>query len=481
MADALVLLPKKQVAPPDRPAEAARHPAVLKRLASVDAFRGLVLFLMIAEIFLQLHAVGKALPLSGFWQFFRQNQLHVDWEGASLHDLIHPAFTFLVGVALPFSLAHRLARGASTGRLILHAAWRSLLLIALGVFLRSVGKPRTFFIFMDTLTQIGLGYFPLFLIGMAVYHPAPSPYPLPHSGGEGRARGATRRGQILREALPWIALVVILVGYWAAFALYPLPGPDFDYQAVGVHPDWEHHFTGFAAHWNKNSNLGTAFDQWFLNLFPQYDGCPFVAHPGGYSTLNFIPHLGTMLLGLIAGGWLKSLFSHLGDNADNGTENGHARAWEIGVPRRQDTMDPHTSLEVIVRLVATGTVCLALSFILYVLGVCPIVKRLWTPAWVLFSGGWCFAFLAIFYWVMDVRGYQAWAFPLMVLGANSIAVYCLADAGAGFLLGSVQTHLGFALDVFGQAYEPLLRGLTALAVFWLLFYWMYQRRIFVKL
>ena len=133
------------------------------------------------------------------------------------------------------------------------------------MFLRSVGKPRTFFIFMDTLTQIGLGYFPLFLIGMAVYHPAL----------------ASRRGRAFRAALPWIALAVILVGDWAAFALYPLPGSDFDYQAVGVDPDWGHHFTGFAAHWNKNSNLGTAFDRWFLNLFPQYVGRPFVAHPGG--------------------------------------------------------------------------------------------------------------------------------------------------------------------------------------------------------
>jgi heparan-alpha-glucosaminide N-acetyltransferase len=466
MPDQLVLSPKEQVAPvpPSPPAE---RQMVVQRLGSVDGFRGLVLFLMIAEIFLQLHAVAKALPQSRFWQFLGHNQLHVEWAGASLHDLIHPSFTFLVGVALPFSLAHRLARGENSGRLIAHAAWRSLLLVALGVFLRSVGKPRTYFIFMDTLTQIGLGYFPLFLIGMAIYHPDL----------------AKKRGRAFGAALPCIALVVILVGDWAAFALYPLPGPDFDYEAVGVHADWPHHFTGFAAHWNKNSNLGTAFDYWFLNLFPQYDGRPFIAHPGGYSTLNFIPHLGTMLLGLIAGGWLKALYSHLGDHshAANGTENGPEKAGQIGVRRRQDTLDPHTSGEVLLRLVVTGILCLALSLILQELGICPIVKRLWTPAWVLFSGGWCFLALAGFYYVMDVRGYQAWAFPLTVLGMNSIAVYCLADVGANFLLDSSQTHLGFALGVFGNAYEPLLRGLPALAAFWLFFCWLYRRRIFVKL
>ena len=98
MPDQQVLLPKEQVAP-DRPAETAERQVGLQRLASVDALRGLVLFLMIAEIFLQLHAVGQALPESRFWQFLRHLQLHVDWEGASLHDLIHPSFTFQIGRA----------------------------------------------------------------------------------------------------------------------------------------------------------------------------------------------------------------------------------------------------------------------------------------------------------------------------------------------------------------------------------------------
>ena len=148
---------------------------------------------------------------------------------------------------------------------------------------------------------------------------------------------------------------------------------------------------------------------------------------------------------------------------------------------RQDTVDPHTSGEVLLRLVGTGVVCLALGLVLHGLGICPIVKRLWTPAWVLFSGGWCFLALAGFYYVMDVRGYRDWALPLAVLGMNSIAVYFLADLAAGFLLATVQTHLGFTLGVFGEAYAPLLRGLPALAVFWLVFYWMYRRGIFVKL
>ena len=79
----------------------------------------------------------------------------------------------------------------------------------------------------------------------------------------------------------------------------PLPGSGFNWQSVGVPADWPHFFSGFAAHWNKNANLGKAFDVWFLNLFPRAQ--PFVFNDGGYLTLSFIPTLGTMILGLIAG------------------------------------------------------------------------------------------------------------------------------------------------------------------------------------
>ena len=86
MPDQQGLLPNHQAAA-GRPAQPAEQQVVLQRLASVDTFRGLVLFLMVAEIFLQLHTVGKALPEGRFWQFLRHHQTHVIWEGASLHDL----------------------------------------------------------------------------------------------------------------------------------------------------------------------------------------------------------------------------------------------------------------------------------------------------------------------------------------------------------------------------------------------------------
>ena len=174
------------------------NPAPSPRLASVDAYRGFVMFLMMAEA-LRLCAVSGAIPDKPLWKSLCHHQSHVEWIGCSLHDLIQPSFSFLVGVALPFSLAARVARGQPGGLMVVHAFWRSLLLIVLGFLLRSVGREQTNFTFEDTLTQIGLGYPFLFLLG---FRP--------------------RRDH-------WLALAAVLIGYWAAFALYPLPGPEFDY------------------------------------------------------------------------------------------------------------------------------------------------------------------------------------------------------------------------------------------------------------
>jgi heparan-alpha-glucosaminide N-acetyltransferase len=389
---------------------------VSARLTSLDAYRGFVMFLMMAEV-LQLSRVARARPDSASWQFLAHHQSHVAWIGCSLHDLIQPSFSFLVGVALPFSLASREARGQSRMRMTLHAAWRAVILILLGVFLRSIGQHQTNWTLEDTLSQIGLGYVALFLLG---FRP-------------------------VREQ--WAVLGLMLTGYWAAFALYPLPGPDFDYAKVGVSNTWPHLMTGFAAHWNKNSNLAWAFDTWLLNLFPRAK--PFVCNGGGYATLSFIPTLGTMILGLIAGGVLRS----------------ERAAWAK-----------------VKWLAVAGVIGLALGAALGWLGICPVVKRIWTPSWVLYSGGWCFLLLAAFYAIIDIGGARRLAFPLVVVGMNSIAAYCIAHLFDDFIGSSLDTHLtGKLFLLFGQPYQLLVHGVAVLFVMWLLLYWMYRRKLFLRI
>lgn len=384
-------------------------------MLSMDTYRGFVMFLMAAEM-LRLSKLAASFPGSRFWELIDFHNSHVAWTGCSLHDLIQPSFSFLVGVALPFSLASRRSRGQSVFRMTLHAILRGVLLVLLGVFLRSQGREMTRWTFEDTLSQIGLGYPFLFLLGFA----------------SGRIR--------------WAALVVLLAGYWSFFALSPLPGPEWTREAAGVATDWAHDFTGFAAHWNLNSNAAWKFDLWFMNLFPRE--AAFIGNGGGYSTLNFIPTLGTMLLGLIAGQWLRD---------------------QPGTPALN-------------KMLLSAVCCLAAGYALHYAGVCPSVKKIWTPAWVLQSGGWCFLMLAGFHAVNDVLRLRAWAMPLAVIGMNSIAMYFMVHTISGYIQAALLTHLGTRpFLVLGETYEATLRGAAVLFTLWLILLWMYRRRLFLRL
>jgi predicted acyltransferase len=398
------------------PAETpARAPVA--RVVAVDAYRGFVMLLMMAEV-LRFRQVSQAFPGNWFWQILAYNQTHSEWAGCSLHDLIQPAFSFLVGVALPYSIASRIAKGGKFWKLFAHALWRSLALAALGIFLRSMGHSQTNFTMEDTLTQIGLGYPFLFLLG---FRP---------------------------PRWAWAALSVILSSYWLAWALYPAAGPNFDWPSVGVSAAWnaQHNFTGFAAHWNKNYNLGIAFDQWFLNLFPR--ATPWVYNAGGYLTLSFIPTLGTMILGLVAGRWLRE-------------------------------SAPQIPLK---KFLVAGAVGIAAGLFFHFTHICPVVKRIWTPSWTLFSGGACFLMLAAFCWVIEMKQRKAWAFPLVVIGMNSIAAYCIAHFMEEFLIGAFRTNLGpHFFEFLGIGLQPLLEGAAVLFCYWLVLFWMYRRKLFLKI
>ena len=398
------------------PARAASGVQPLTRVASLDAFRGFVMFLMLAEA-MRLWTVQEAFPDSRFWAWVAYNTTHVPWQGCSLHDVIQPAFSFLAGASLPFSIASRRARGDRFNSMLGHAVRRSLILIFLGIFLRSMGHPQTHWTFEDTLTQIGLGYTLLFLVAFA-----------------------SLRTQV-------VVFTAILVGFWAAFVLYPLPGATFDYPSVGVPADWPHLYTGFLAHFNKNSNLSWAFDVWFLNLFPRES--PFLYNPGGWSTLSFIPTLATMMLGLWSGVWLKS---------------GRGTADKL------------------MGLVVGGVALTAAGLLLQWLHIVPIVKRIWTSSYTFYSGGLTVLMLAGFYALMEWRGWRRWAFPLLVIGANSIAIYVMSWTMEHFVSEALVRHLGAApFEVFGPPFVPVLRGLGVLVVFWLILYWMYRRKIFLRI
>mgnify|MGYP001603230108 CR=1 FL=1 len=123
---------------PDSPPQEPRPPTI--RLQALDAYRGLI---MVALAFNGFGLAGtarnhlKATPDSGFWQAVHHQFEHVEWAGGGFWDLIQPSFMFMVGVSMAYSYVNRQREGQSWGRMLGHASWRAVVLIALGVFLSS--------------------------------------------------------------------------------------------------------------------------------------------------------------------------------------------------------------------------------------------------------------------------------------------------------------------------------------------------------
>jgi predicted acyltransferase len=318
---------------------------------------------------------------------------------------------FMVGVAAAFSVRKRLERGDSWGAVLGHAAIRALVLVLLAVLLASNWKKEPVWIFTNVLAQIGLGYFFLVLLVGA--------------------------GAKLRVAV----LVLLLVGTWAAFALWPVSAPP---NAANL--TWMKEtdlFTGFFAHWNPHTNIAAAFDRWFLNLFPHSQ--PYTFGHGGYQTLNFVPSLATMLLGLMIGDRLRK--------GDSGRQKFLALVlWGIGL--------------LLLGLAAGYTVC-------------PIIKRIWTPSWALWSGGIVILMLAAFYAIMDLAGWKRWAFPLMIVGMNSIAVYMGSQLTKPWIKDTLPKHFGSGL--YTGPYGPMVEACSVLLVLWLMCLWLWRQKAFLRI
>lgn len=399
---------------------ATRGQSPVPRLVSLDAYRGFVMLAMVSGG-LGLPAVAEHFPQSRAWQFVAYQMEHVAWTGCAAWDLIQPSFMFIVGVAMPYSLAGRHARGDATWRVAGHVLWRALVLTLLGVFLRSNGRDHTNWTLEDVSSQIGLGYAFVFL--------------------------TLGRGPRVQAAVA----AVVLAAYWALFACWPVGTPELA-RATGVPDDWSQ-FTGFAAHWNKHLNPAGACDRWFLNLFPR--PAPFVANGGGYQTLNFVPAAATILFGVMTGELLRG---------------------PGGLPGK------------VLRLAGWGSAALLLGLAvdghLWPGGpgpwsVAPVVKKIWTPSWTVFSTGWTLVTLAAFVLVIDVLGWRGWCWPLVIVGMNSIAMYVLSYLFRPWVVATVKTHLG--PEVFAGTYGPLFQSLVGVGVLWLVAWWLYRRGVFLRI
>jgi heparan-alpha-glucosaminide N-acetyltransferase len=186
-----------------------------------------------------------------------------------------------------------------------------------------------------------------------------------------------------------------------------------------------------------------------LNRFP---GKTFEFNTGGYQTINFIPSIATMIFGLMCGGLLRSGYK----------------------PSRK-----------LLILWMAGLGGLALGQLLNQTGLCPSIKRIWTPSWAIFSTGWCCLILAMLYLVVDLFRLRWLAFPLVVVGMNSILIYCMSMTLKGFTAKQLQIHFG--KDVFtlyghiSSLWEPTVKAVLVGLVFWLVCFYCYRRKIFIAI
>ncbi len=395
---------------------------VASRLKSLDAYRGLIMITLAFGGF----GLGQTAALqlqsnadSKFWQTVQQQCMHAEWTGCRYWDMIQPSFMFMVGVSMAYSYAKRRKTGHSYGRMLGHACWRSIVLVFLGIFLTSNGQRYIVWSFANVLAQIGLGYCFLFLLW-----------------------GRNLRTQVIAASL-------LLTGTWLLYVTYPNAGIDIKTGAenVGISADWaQEHLQNVGKAWHKNANIGHAIDLWWLNRFPRSE--PFEFNTGGYPTINFIPSIVTMLFGLMCGELLRS---------------GRSGGGKIKI------------------LLLAGICGLAAGQLLHHTGICPIIKRIWTPSWAVFSAGWCCLILAALYAVVDVLRLKAWTFPLVVVGSNSIAMYCMSHQLKPWVGRTLKMYLG--QDVFqmlGSGYEPMVQSIMIGLIFWLICFWLYRRKIFIR-
>lgn len=188
-----------------------------------------------------------------------------------------------------------------------------------------------------------------------------------------------------------------------------------------------------AGTYEVNRNIVSAFDDFLIGR----------SHPEGWGTaLSAIPTLATTLVGLIFGKVL--LAGSL----------------------------PGTKLKV---FVLTGLGCLAAGYAMS--PVVPIIMKLWTTSYGLATLGWACLLFAAFYWVIDIKGWRAWSFPLVVIGINALAAYLLNTImPIGRLVNPFTKPLVPSLGAFG----PVLATGAVFFTGWLILLWLHRRKIYLR-
>lgn len=361
-----------------------------QRLRSLDAFRGLIMFLLVAEgsrVYDVLSDASSGTFLEGLMLQFH----HHPWNGLRFWDLVQPFFMFIVGVAMAFSLHKRWSSGATWQDTFRHVLVRCAILFFLGVLLHCVSSGRLVWELWNVLTQLSFTILVAFLI-----------FRLPFG----------------TQLLISFALLAVTEALYRGF-----PAEGFNQPFV------------------KGENFGSWFD---MVLMGKING-------GGWVAVNALPTAAHTIWGVLAG---KVLMSSEGDAGK-------------------------------IKLLVLGGLCgLLVGYGLDLAGITPIIKRICTSSFVIVSGGWCLLALALFYWLIDVRGIHRWTKLFVIVGMNPIFIYMYSlTIGRQWTNDFVEIFMGGFLGTLNAA-PAIVEIATAAAAFSIslyLCYWLYQRHIFIKI
>ena len=363
---------------PPAPGGVERAPAAAEKQRDLplDAFRGLIMILLISDGF------GFAqLPDRGIFHYIAEQFEHRPWGGAVFYDLIMPSFLFMVGVAMPFAFAKRAGQGANERATTRHVLLRCLRLIVISEIMLSIEMGHPHLQFHNTLTQVAATY-------LACY--------------------------FLMKLKPWQQVTAVVLLFALHSSIYML-------------------FPGAGGAWAQVTNAGARLDRWLMGH----------NYPWPCNNINFLAEIPGVLFGVWVGNLLRS-----------------------SKPRKAQ-----------LKTLALGMVAAFASGLL-LSPIVPINKWLWTASYTLYCTGWTIFGLLAFILIIEYAGIRKPMFPLVVVGMNSLFIYCLHE---------LQTEwVGHAVGVFSGGYKflgifgPVAQTCSVVAVFWLIAYWMYRRGIFVK-
>jgi len=359
-------------------------PLLKERLISLDALRGLDMFFLVgfAGIFTALPKLSDNIAFN----WLSDQCQHPEWHGFTAYDVIFPMFIFIVGAAMPFSFAKRLAQEGGKSKLYKHIITRAVILSILGVILwQKPGGAHPHYGFYSVLYRIGFSY--LFA-------------------------GIIMTNTNVRQQAYWA--FGILIGYWIVHRYIPVPGYG-------------------AGDFSQEGNLNT----FLMSKVATYIS-PAFSH---VFSLSLLPSISNALFGVLAGQWL---------------------------------MRAKKSIKTAFWLFAAGTGLIIAGLLVHL--DFPINKKLGTTSFTLLTSGISTVFLALFYWLIDIKGFKKWAFFFVVVGMNSITIY-VANSLLNFTAVANVFVGGFD---FGEG-QALIFALTVASIKWLFLYYLYRQKIFLKI